>query len=162
RLIHAATGVPVWLVPSARVVNESTPITHNAAYSIRRWLATPLDIFRDVIKREQCRSIMIQEYEYTRFDALVRLAIRLGICAFATFQGGDRTLSWIERLVRGRSLGMCSGLIIASRSERLRVERRYAGRHPPIANIPNPIDSQEWQAIDRREARSLLGLRQDL
>src|SRR5262249_7619957 len=103
-----------------------------------------------------------QEYEYTRFDALVRLAIRLGICAFATFQGGDRTLSWIERLVRGRSLGMCSGLIIASRSERLRVERRYDGRHPPIANIPNPIDSQEWQAIDRREARSLLGLRQDL
>jgi glycosyltransferase involved in cell wall biosynthesis len=162
RLIHAATGVPVWLVPSARVVNACTPITYNAAYSIRRWLATPLRMFRDVIEREQCRSIMIQEYEYTSFDALVRLAIRLGICAFATFQGGDRTLSWIERLVRGRSLGMCSGLIIASGSERLRVERRYAGRHPPIANIPNPIDSQEWQAIDRREARSLLGLRQDL
>ena len=160
RLIHAATGAPVWLVPSARVVNACKPTTYNAAYSIRRWLATPLRMFRDVIEREQCRSIMIQEYEYTRFDALVRLAIRLGICAFATFQGGDRTLSWIERLVRGRSLRMCSGLVIASEAERLRVESRYAG-HPPIANIPNPIDIQEWQAMDRRKARSLLGLRQE-
>ena len=161
RLIHAATGAPVWLVRSARVVDACTPITYNAAYSVRRWLATPVRMFRDVIEREQCRALMIQEYEYTRFDALVRLGTRLGIPAFATFQGGDRKLSWIEGLIRGRSLRICSGLVIASEAERLRVERLYAGHHPPIANIPNPIDTQEWQAMDRRKARSLLGLRQE-
>jgi len=161
RLIHPGTGAPVWMVPSARVVDAGAPITYNAAYSIRRWLATPVRMFGEVIDREQCRALMIQEYEYTRFDALVRLATRLGIRSFATFQGGDRTLSWIEGLVRGRSLRMCFGLVIASEAERLRVERLYAGRHPPIANIPNPIDTQEWQAIDRQKARSLLGLRQE-
>jgi len=161
RLIHAATGAPVWLVRSARVMDACTPITYNAAYSVRRWLATPVRMFRDVIEREQCRALMIQEYEYTRFDALVRLGTRLGIPAFATFQGGDRKLSWIEGLIRGRSLRICSGLVIASEAERLRVERLYAGHHPPIANIPNPIDTQEWQAMDRRKARSLLGLRQE-
>jgi starch synthase len=161
RLVHAGTSAPVWIVPGARVVDADTPITYNSAYSIRRWLATPLRMFRDVVEREQCRAMMIQEYEYTRFDALVRLADRLGIRAFATFQGGDRTLSWIEGLVRGRSLKMCSGLVIASEAERLRVETRYAGRHPPIAAIPNPIDCQEWKAIDRQKARSLLGLQRE-
>ena len=56
---------------------------------------------------------------------------------------------------------MCSGLIIASAEERLRVEKHYAGRHPPIANIPNPLDTGEWQPIDRREARNLLSLPQE-
>jgi starch synthase len=161
RLIHSSTSARVWAVPAARVIDVRKPTAYNAACSIRRWLATPVRMFREVIDREQCRALMIQEYEYTRFDALVRLATRLGIRSFATFQGGDQTLSWIEGLVRGRSLRMCSGLVIASEAERLRVERLYAGYHPPIANIPNPIDTQEWQAIDRQEARSLLGLRQE-
>jgi glycosyltransferase involved in cell wall biosynthesis len=161
RLIHSATGAPVWMVPASRVIDARAQRAYTAAASIRRWLATPMRLFRDVIEREQCRALMIQEYEYTRFDALVRLATRVGIRSFATFQGGDQTLSWIEGLIRGRSLSMCSGLVIASETERLRVERLYAGHHPPIANIPNPIDTQEWQAIDRQKARSLLGLRQE-
>jgi glycosyltransferase involved in cell wall biosynthesis len=160
RLVHSGTGAPVWLVPSARLADARRPIEYTSIYSLRRWLATPLRMFCNVIEREQCRAIMIQEYEYTRFDALVRLATRSGIRAFATFQGGDRTLSWIEGLVRGRSLKKCAGLVIASEGERLRVERRYAGRHPPIADIPNPIDTEEWRATDRQKARSVLGLQQ--
>jgi starch synthase len=144
------------MVPGTRVVEGRSP----AAYSVQRWLATPLNAFREVIEREHGRALMIQEYEYTRFDALVRLAARLGIPAYASFQGGDRTLSWIEGLVRARSLKMSSGLVIASSAERLRVEKLYAGRHPPIANIPNPLDSDEWKAIDRQQARNLLGLPQ--
>jgi starch synthase len=56
---------------------------------------------------------------------------------------------------------MCSGLIVASSEERRRVEKLYAGRHPPIVNIPNPIDSDEWRSSDRCEARNLLGLPQE-
>ena len=157
RLVHAGTGAPVWMVPGRRVYRGRSA----SAYSLRRWLATPLSAFRQVFKREGYRVLMIQEYEYTRFDALVRLAAWLGIRAYASFQGGDRTLSRLEGLVRARSLEMCSGLLIASSEERLRVERLYAGRHPPIANIPNPLDSNEWQGIDRREARRLLDIPQE-
>ena len=117
RLVHAGTGAPVWMVPGRRVYRGRSA----SAYSLRRWLATPLSAFRQVFKREGCRVLMIQEYEYTRFDALVRLAAWLGIRAYASFQGGDRTLSRLEGLVRARSLEMCSGLLIASSEERLRV-----------------------------------------
>jgi hypothetical protein len=58
RLIHPGTGAPVWMVPGARVVDAGAPITY---YSIRRWLATPVRMFREVIDREQCRALMIQE-----------------------------------------------------------------------------------------------------
>ena len=160
RLLHSDTGARVWIVPATRVTDARKPKAYTSA-SIRRWLATPVRRFREVLQREQCRALIIQEYEYTRFDGLVRLATRLGIPAFATFQGGDRTLSWIEGLVRRRSLRLCSGLIIASESERQRVGRVYVGCHPPIANIPNPIDTQEWLAIERQKARNLLGLKQE-
>jgi glycosyltransferase involved in cell wall biosynthesis len=158
RLIHSDTGAPIWLVPGTAAYRGGR--FPNLA-SIHSWLATPLRAFREVILREKCRALLIQEYEYTRFDALVRLARRLSIPAYASFQGGDRTLSWIEHLVRARSLEMCSGLIIASSEERLRVEKQYAGRHPSIVNIPNPIDSDEWRPTDRCESRNFLGLSQE-
>lgn len=154
RLIHAGTGAPIWLVPGRRVVEGRS----QARYSVSRWLATPLGEIRKVVEREDCRALLIQEYEYTRFDALVRLAERLRIPAYASFQGSDRTLSWIEGLVRPRSLRKCSGLVIASSIERKRVESRYVGTHPPIASIPNPLDVEEWKATDRQAARAMLGV----
>jgi hypothetical protein len=156
RLIHSATGAPVWMVPASRVIDARAQRAYTAAASIRRWLATPMRLFRDVIEREQCRALMIQEYEYTRFDALVRLATRVGIRSFTTFQGGDQTLSWIEGLIRGRSLSMCSGLVIASETERLRVERLYAGHHPrsPIYPIQSTPRSGKQLIGRKREASS--------
>ncbi|MET0379022.1 MAG: glycosyltransferase family 4 protein [Spongiibacteraceae bacterium] len=114
--------------------------------------------FREVMERECCRAIMIQEYEYTRFDLLVRLAAQLRIPAYATFQGGDRTLSWVEKRVRKFSMKACAGLIIASSAERARVEQVYRHSHPEIARISNPLDCDEWRAIPRATARNLLGL----
>ncbi len=156
-LTHAATGVAIWIVPGRRVSETQAP----ARRSIERWLATPLRAFRKVLEAERCRALIIQEYEYTRFDALVRLARRLAIPAYASFQGGDQTLSWAEAWTRGSSLRLCAGLIIASSSERARVEHRYAGRHPPLSDIPNPIDAETWRATDRRVARQQLGIDAD-
>ena len=83
RLIHSSTGAPIWLVPGTP--GYRTGRSPNFA-SIRSWLNTPLRAFREVVEREECRALLIQEYEYTRFDALVRLAHRLGIPAYATFR----------------------------------------------------------------------------
>ena len=156
RLDHAGSGAPIWLVPGRRGKPGRSPSIH----SVKRWLHTPRRALRKVIEDEQCRALLIQEYEYVRFDILARLAQQLGIPAIATFQGGDQTLSWIEEQVRPRSMALCAGLLIASSGERLRVEQTYRKR-PPILSVPNPLDTDEWRASDRVVARRELGLPAD-
>ncbi|MBZ9709161.1 glycosyltransferase family 4 protein [Mesorhizobium sp. ESP7-2] len=155
---HAGTGVPIWIVPGRRARQGHSA----AAHSLRRWAATPLPAFRKVLARSQCDVILVQEYEYTRFDALACLARRMRIPLYATFQGGDRTLSWIEAIARQASLRACSGLIVASAAERERVAKAYPHIALNIANIANPIDSSEWKAIGRQQARQALGLAREV
>jgi starch synthase len=114
---HAATGTPIKVVPGKRARTGE----YDAAYSLRRWRATPLAAFREVLAYARCDAILTQEYEYTRFDALALLARRMGVPLYATFQGGDRTLSWIEAVARQASLRSCRGLIVASAAERERL-----------------------------------------
>lgn len=154
---HPGTGTPIWIAPARRPRQGHSP----AAYSLRRWSATPLSAFREILVRSKCDLLLAQEYEYTRFDALAWLARSLNIPLYATFQGGDRTLSWIEAAVRQLSLRACHGLIVASSAERSRLAKAYPRIAPDIANVPNPLDTREWQAMDRMEARASLGLPQD-
>ncbi|TGQ48105.1 glycosyltransferase family 1 protein [Mesorhizobium sp. M00.F.Ca.ET.216.01.1.1] len=152
--LHAGTGTPIWVVPGKRARQGHSA----AAYSLRRWSATPSSAFRKVLAQSQCDVILAQEYEYTRFDALTWLAWRMRVPLYATFQGGDRTLSWIEAIARQASLRACSGLIVASAAERERLAKVYPRIALDIANIANPIDTKEWKAIGRKEARQGLGL----
>jgi starch synthase len=151
---HAATGTPIWVVPGKRAHKDGS----DATYSFRRWWATPLAAFREVLTNAACDVVLAQEYEYTRFDLLAWLAWRMHLPFYATFQGGDRTLSWLEGIARKASLQACRGLIVASAAERERLSRAYPGIRLNIADIPNPIDAEEWQATDRRQARVALGL----
>ena len=151
---HAGTGTPIWIAP-ARAPRQGRSA---AGYSLRRWAATPLASFREILKRAHCDVVLTQEYEYTRFDALALLANRLKIPLFATFQGGDRTLSWVESVARKASLRACRGLIVASAAERARLVRTYPRLSLNLADIANPIDTEEWKAIDRQVARASVGL----
>jgi starch synthase len=151
---HAATGTPIWVVPGGRALKDAS----DATYSFRRWRATPLAAFRKVLAVVSCDVILAQEYEYTRFDLLAWLAWRMHLPFYATFQGGDRTLSWLEGIARKASLRACKGLIVASAGERERLSHAYPGIRLNIADIPNPIDAEEWQATDRVQARAALGL----
>ena len=105
RLVHAASGTPIWLVPG----RSCQAVRSYNLRAIRQWLTVPTAAFRQVIAREQCRALLIQEYEYARFDVLVRLAASAGIPAYATFQGGDHTLSAVERRIRTRSIRRSTG-----------------------------------------------------
>lgn len=154
---HAGTGTPIWVVPG-RGPQEGRSA---AGYSLRRWAATPLGAFRRILTETGCDLILTQEYEYTRFDALAWLAWRMKIPLFASFQGGDRTLSWIEGLARQASLRACRGLIVASAAERARLARAYPRLTLNLADIANPIDTAEWKASDRRAARASLGLSEE-
>jgi len=152
RLIHAATGAPIWLVPG----RSCESIQNRNLRALRQWITTPLRAFREVLLQERCRTLIVQDYERPQFDALAALGRSLRVPVFATFQGGDRTLSGLEGLVRGRSVASAAGLIIAASAERERVQALYRPAH--VADIPNPIDIYEWQPSSRSEARSVLGL----
>lgn len=153
-LEHAGTGAPVWAAPAKR--SRGAPIA--SWRCIQQWLRSPMQDFAAVLAQEKCAAILAQEYEYFRFDLLVRLARRARLPIYATFQGGDATLSTIERLVRPWSLRGCNGLIVASARERARLAKAYPGSRASIANIPNPLDTSEWRSEDRARARAQLGL----
>ncbi|AYG57562.1 glycosyltransferase family 4 protein [Rhizobium jaguaris] len=157
RYEHSGTGTPIWVAPARRSRQGHSP----AAHSLRRWAATPLAAFREILTRSRCDVLLAQEYEYIRFDALAWLARSLNVPLYATFQGGDRTLSWIEAVARQLSLRACRGLIVASSVERGRLAKAYPHIALDIADIPNPLDTREWRAMDRMEARASLGLPRD-
>lgn len=154
RLEHRGTGAAIWAVPARRPRPSPSP----SLFSARRWVATPVAAFRDVIVQEGCSAILVQEYEYVRFDRLVALGRAMSLPVFASFQGGDRTLSRLEAIARAKSLSQASGLIVASVAERDRLAGAYPNLRTPVANIPNPLDVAEWRRIDRLAARTRLGL----
>lgn len=157
RLTHAGTGAPIWVVPGRRSGREASP-RYPSVRCIEQWLRSPSRDLTAILAKEQCVALLAQEYEYFRFDLLVRLARSARMPIYATFQGGDLTLSAIERLVRARSLRQSDGLIVASARERERLAKAYPGLETPIANIPNPLDTSEWRPEGRAEARELLGV----
>jgi starch synthase len=157
RLTHAGTGAPVWAVPGRR----SRQRRGASLQCIEQWLKSPMRHFADVLAQERCTAVIAQEYEYFRFDQLARLGRRLHCPVHATFQGGDATLSAVERLVRPRSLSLCNGLIVASARERARLAQAYPRLQAPVVDIPNPLDCDEWRPLDRLQARADLGLPAD-
>jgi glycosyltransferase involved in cell wall biosynthesis len=112
--------------------------------------------FAALLKREGCRVVLCQEYEFPRFDVCVLLSRLMDVRVFATFQGGDYQRWRIERFVRPVTVRRADGLIIAPAAERVRVRTRYGERR--VAPIPNPVDLGTWRRHDRAEARRTLGI----
>ncbi len=78
-----------------------------------------------------------------------------------SFQGGDRSLSVLERILRGSAIRACDGLIIGSRSEAKRVRSRYRVTPEKTVRIFNPLDTRTWMPKPRGEARTALGIPPD-
>lgn len=128
------------------------------AKSLGTYLSTPLGLLSRELKRENCQAILCQEYEYARFDTCVLLGQLMRLPVFATFQGGDKTHSFLEVPLRYLSFRLCTGVIIPTQTEAQRVCDRYQIPSSKIARIFNPLDVATWQAINRSEARAALGI----
>jgi starch synthase len=125
---------------------------------IAPYLATPLGALARHLRREGCAAILTQEYEYGRFDTSVLLGKLLGLPVYATFQGGDRQVGWLARLVRPVAVRAARGVVIGAGGEVRRVREQYGIGDAKIWRIPNPIDLELWRPIDRAEARQRLGV----
>jgi starch synthase len=130
----------------------------NLTRSLGNYLSTPLGLLARELRRENCQAILCQEYEFARFDACVLLGQLMHLPVFATFQGGDKTQSFLEAPLRQLTFRTCKGLIIATQTEIQRVCASYGITSSKIARIFNPVDVTTWHAIDRSEARAALGI----
>lgn len=180
RLFHAPTGTPMWVLPSpapyrriaARMRNPYAWSVEDAFGPLRGlhrrraralmeiapYLATPIRALSRALRAEGCTAMLVQEYEYPRFDVAVLLGGLLGIPVYATFQGGDRHAGALEDVVRPHALRRARGLAIATRAEAVRVGERYAVPSSRITRVQNPVDLDLWRAVGRDEARAALDL----
>src|SRR5215203_3415574 len=172
RRVHRPTGATVWVLPPSRV--------HMVARRFTEWLdtggrwakrlqrgarlttgytATTPRVLARVLDEEGCSALLVQEYEYPRFDICLLLGRFLDLPVLATFQGGrpekDRSLKgWIRR----HTVPRASGLLIGPRREAKAVRRRYGLPRESVSIVGNPIDIEEWKPGDREEARAEIGL----
>jgi starch synthase len=180
RFIHAPTGAPLWVLPPPRIyrairqrVGDPLARRGEAAASDPRdprravcvvlkevapYLATPLGLLAQSLRRERCAAIVCQEYEYARFDACVLLGWLMRRPVFATFQGGDQQFGRLEAPLRRLALRACAGLIAGPTTEIQRLRDRYRIPLSKIARIFNPLDVRSWRGTDRIQARVALGL----
>jgi len=157
RLEHTGTGAPVWVAPGKRSGRGPSGRFPTLQY-IEQWLKSPGRDFAAVLAGERCAALLVQEYEYFRFDLMSQLAQRKRCPIYATFQGGDVTLSALERFFRPWWLRRCNGFIVASARERARLAATYPRAGLRIVDIPNPLDAEEWRPENRTQARAELGL----
>lgn len=183
RRIHRPSGVPIWLLPPTRAYREvrrrlSDPYAWNrttattglvgaralAAAGLRHvapYLSTPIRPLSRVLRKERCTAILCQEYEEARFDVCTAVGRFLGVPVYATFQGGERQRTMLERVVRRRTINAAAGLIVASQVESRRIQQRYRVPSERVTAIFNPLDLTRWPIGDRGAARALLGLHCD-
>jgi glycosyltransferase involved in cell wall biosynthesis len=173
RLLHRSTGATICILPVPGIYRRLLALVPRKLRRFGRerlrlailtqlgpYLATPILVLARELRREKCGAILCQEYEYPRFDMCVLLGKALRIPVYATFQGGVQT-SLLEPFVRPLTIRGCAGLIIASKTERLRVYSRYRTSPEKIAHTFNPIDLAMWFPEERSHARSQLGIAQD-
>ncbi|RAK59590.1 glycosyltransferase family 1 protein [Phenylobacterium hankyongense] len=157
RLVHEASGAPIWLVPGRGAGGGVTRGRPSLRAGVQ-WSRTPFAAFGRVLRQEGCAAMLVQDYEHARADALVLLAKTMGLRVFATYQGGDATRSPLERTVRRLSIGACDALVVPSGHERARLATRYRLSPERLRDIPNPVDGDAWRAEPQAEARQALGL----
>lgn len=126
--------------------------------SFGTYISVPLGLLAQELRREGCCAILCQDYEYARFDVAVLLGKMMHLPVFATFQGGDKIPSPFEYPFRWLSLRASKGLIVAPQVERERLQAEYGISSAKIVRIFNPMDTTNWYAIDRNEARAKLNI----
>ena len=131
------------------------------ADEIAAYLATPMRALARELRREGCRVILCQEYEFVRFDVCVLLGRLMRLPVFATFQGGNELKGELQRLVRPRTVRRAAGLIIAPSTEIERVRAAYGVPSYRIAQIFNALEPSAFDAPSREAARAALGIPMD-
>ena len=177
RRVHVPTGATVWVLPptsahmAVRRLRERVESTSRATSSrhlrrtlrlVARYTATTPRVLSRVLGQERCSAVLVQEYEYPRFDVSLLVGRMLGVPVLATFQGGrpEKGRS-VEGWIRKRSVPRADGLLIGPHKQAKAVRKRYGVSDGAVTLVGNPIDVEEWRPQDREVSRAEMGLPQD-
>jgi glycosyltransferase involved in cell wall biosynthesis len=167
RFTHKATGAAVcvlpapWLHRKLQGARDRWRLESPTFSSVLSYAATPWRALARELRRDGCAAIVCHEYEHPRFDEAVVLGRALHIPVFATFQGANAPRSGLERLFRRAAVRGSAGVMIGGRGEIDRVRSVYGLSPEQIVLMPNTIDVRRWRAVDRRAARTAVGIDQD-
>lgn len=161
RFVHEPTGAVLWALPPSRAALAARRRTGPRARELAPYLATPLVPLARLVRAERIDALVVQEYEYPRFDAAVALGRLLRRPVFATFQGGTVTEGRLAARIRPRTVRAAAGLVVGPATEASRVEDRYGVGGDGVAAIPNPIDTASWPLLPVEDARTELGIPPD-
>ena len=176
---HAATGARICVLPAPRIyrrlrrrvvnpyadtVEEAVGIVSSPqrlfwgmAKGLASYLSSPMLQLASALKRDCCDAVICQDYEHGRFDIAVLLGRLLRLPVFATFQGGTPSGNGANFL-RRFAIRSCSGLVVGAADESARLIDEHGIAANKLADIPNPIDVNEWKAIDKSAARDQFNL----
>jgi glycosyltransferase involved in cell wall biosynthesis len=173
RRVHVPTGATVWALPTTRAHMTFRRLTEwlyadgspwarrleRPARLLAGYCATTPRVLARVLREEGCSAVLVQEYEYPRFDVCLLLGRTMGLPVLATFQGGrpEKGRS-LEGWIRRRSVPRAAGLLIGPRREAQAVGERYDLPSEAVTIVGNPIDIEEWRPRNREAARAQLGL----
>jgi glycosyltransferase involved in cell wall biosynthesis len=185
RRVHCPTGAVLWLIPPPWFVRKARarrpgPWPRSVGQNEgRHWPmrlfwrlrllyrdlvaygSTPLLGVARLLQQERCEAMLVQEYEFPRFDILVFLGALIRIPVFGIFQGGRYQRWWLERLFRKVCMHASSGLIVGPTNEADRLIQTYKLRSGKVHRIPNPVQTTVWHplsASDKTKVREELGL----
>jgi glycosyltransferase involved in cell wall biosynthesis len=177
RRVHVPSGTRIWVLPPThlhtvvrrlrkRVETNGRPASprrlRRALRLAARYTATTPRVLARVLKEERCSALLVQEYEYARFDVCLLLGKLMGLPVLATFQGGRPEKDGsVEGWIRKRTVPRASGLLIGPRREAKEVSERYGLADGAVSVIANPIDTEEWKPQDRKQARAQMGISED-
>jgi starch synthase len=182
RFIHNPTGAIFWVLPAPKICKlirwfmlkslDKATAGSNKMYAwivraqraairhLASYVSTPLSVLETVLRRERCRCILVEEYEYPRFDFAVLLGWKMRLPVFGTFCGARPQGLW-RRPLRPLALRLCAGLAICARCEAERVMVRYGVPADKVALMYYPLDFSVWHPSNKEEARALLGIPSD-
>ncbi|WP_052667099.1 glycosyltransferase family 4 protein [Nitriliruptor alkaliphilus] len=163
RFVHEPSGTDVVILPAPRrhrwlrsMYRRSS--VRKSLSSLASYGSIPLAAALREIRRCGADALLVQEYEHARFDVAVLLGRLARRPVFASFQGGDRPHSRLERSIRRRTVRACAGLIIGSGRELGRVRAVYGVPQVRLAAIPNALDVASFSPGPQDEARRLLDI----
>ncbi len=181
RLLHCPTTSTMVLLPPSRIYriaeqwlpgnldsvtrqgwcsSSSKPIKRawNRILQLIKWyLSIPLFVLFSELRRDECRSLLVQEYESVRFDLCALFGRFKQVRVFGTFTGAVPT-RWIARPLRRLGLGLCAGLAIGARIEAERVKAQYRVPDDRLSLIYSPVDLGIFYPSPRDEERKVLGI----
>lgn len=182
RFIHGPTGAVFWALPApktckfirwllvnrlgdaaatrSRVSAWLSRTRHASGRHLASYFSTPLSLVQRALTQERCSCVLVEEYEFPRFDVAVLLGWRMNLPVFGTFCGAMPQGVW-RRPLRPLALRLCSGLVICARSEAERVMKRYAVPAKKVTLLYYPIDFSVWYPGDKQESRAVLSIPPD-